>query len=67
MFQGKRIAMTIILPNAKGGIDELIRQLDSSAIHRAQWLMEELEVDLSLPKFKFDYKSSLKASLSSVS
>lgn len=51
--------MTIILPNAKGGLDEMIRQLESTSLHRAQWLMSEVEVRVEIPKFKFDYTSTL--------
>lgn len=51
--------MTIILPNAKAGLDEMIRQLESSTLHRAQWLMSEVEVRVEIPKFKFDYTSKL--------
>lgn len=51
--------MTIILPNAKGGLDEMIRQLESTTLHRAQWLMSEVEVRVEIPKFKFDYTSKL--------
>lgn len=51
--------MSIILPNAKGGLDELIRQLESSTLHRSQWLMSEVEVRVEIPKFKFDCTSTL--------
>lgn len=51
--------MTIILPDAKGGLDELIRQMESTTLHRSQWLMSEVEVHVQIPKFKFDYTSKL--------
>lgn len=58
-IQGRKFSMTIILPNTKGGLDEMIRQLESSTLHRSQWLMTEVEVRVELPKFKFDYTSKL--------
>lgn len=58
-YKGRKFSMTIILPNAKGGLDELIRQLESSTLHRAQWLMSEVEVRVEIPKFKFDFTSKL--------
>jgi len=58
-YKGRKFAMTIVLPNAKGGLDELIRELESSTLHRAQWLMSEVEVRVEIPKFKFDYTSKL--------
>lgn len=58
-YKGRKFSMTIILPNAKGGLDEMIRQLESSSLHRAQWLMSEVEVRVEIPKFKFDFTSKL--------
>lgn len=58
--------MTIILPNAKGGLDEMIRQLESTSLHRAQWLMSEVEVRVEIPKFKFDFTSTLNKVLQDV-
>lgn len=51
--------MTFILPNAKDGLDELIRQLDSITLYRSQWSMIKVKVKVKIPKFKFDYTSKL--------
>lgn len=62
-YRGKKFAMTIILPGAKGGLDELIRDLEGDGLKRLQWLMDEKEVKVTLPKFRFEYTSHLKESL----
>lgn len=58
-YKGRKFSMTIILPNAKGGLNEVIRKLESSTLPTAQWLMSEVEVFVQIPKFKFDYTSKL--------
>ncbi|XP_055905597.1 serine protease inhibitor 27A [Eupeodes corollae] len=62
-YQGKKFSMTIILPGAKGGIEELIREIEGDSLRRIQWLMTEQEVKVTLPKFKFDHTAKLKESL----
>lgn len=46
--------MFIILPNRIDGLNDLLQKLDSSTLQRVQWLMDETEVRVLLPKFKFD-------------
>lgn len=58
--------MTIVLPNAKAGLDELIRELESDSLKRLQWLMTDAIVKVSFPKFMFDYTAHLKEILESV-
>ncbi|XP_031618765.1 serine protease inhibitor 27A-like [Contarinia nasturtii] len=50
-YKGNKFAMYIVLPYKDDGLNELISKIDS--IHRAQFLMEKVEVKVSLPKFKF--------------
>lgn len=45
--------MYIVLPNKIDGLDELISRVDSSNVHRTQFLLTSEEVKVSLPKFKF--------------
>lgn len=58
-YKGQKFSMYIILPNRADGFDDLVRHLDSSLLHNAKWLMDETEVHVVLPKFKFDYSSNL--------
>lgn len=43
--------MIIILPNRRDGIDELIPRIDSALFNRYKFLMKEVDVDVSIPKF----------------
>lgn len=58
--------MTLVLPNAKAGLDELIRQLDGNILHRAHYFMDFVEVHIELPKFKFDHTAELNQVLQEV-
>lgn len=62
-YQGKKFSMTIVLPGAKGGLEELIREIEGDALRRIQWLMTEQEVKVTLPKFKFEQTTELKDTL----
>jgi len=59
-YKGGKFAMTLILPNRVGGLDEMIAKWDSSSLNRIQWLMDEVEVRVLLPKFAFDTEAHLK-------
>lgn len=62
-YKGKKFSMLVVLPNSKEGLGEFIRQMDGTTIHRAEWLMDEDEIRLVLPKFKFEYSSNLNSIL----
>lgn len=59
--------MYIVLPQKVGGLDELLGKIDSSTLHRAQYLLEEVEVKVALPKFKFSNSINLNDVLKDVS
>lgn len=58
--------MYIVLPNKVDGLDELLNKIDTSTLHRAQFLLEEIEVKVSLPKFKFTNSINLNEVLQNV-
>lgn len=43
--------MYIVLPTKVDGLEELVQRVDSSTIHRQQFLLTLEEVKVSLPKF----------------
>ncbi|CAO1344240.1 unnamed protein product [Diamesa hyperborea] len=53
-YNGRRFSMFVILPTAVGGIDELVERLEEQDINNEVWHMDEIEVQVTLPKFKFD-------------
>jgi serine protease inhibitor len=65
-YRGRKFSMIIVLPKDVNGIDTLIDQLDSTNIQRGLWYMDPVEVNIMLPKFKFDYTSQLKAPIESL-
>lgn len=54
-YKGRKFAMTVVLPNSKGGLDELIHQMDANTLHQSQYFMDEVEVRVQLPRFKFGH------------
>lgn len=67
-YKGRKFAMTLILPNKpETELDQLIQRMDTKSLSRAQYFMDELEVHVELPKFRFDHKSELNEVLQSVS
>lgn len=66
-YKGLKFAMYIILPQEVEGIDTLMTKIDSSTLHRAQYLLEEVEVKVGLPKFRFSNSINLNEILKEVS
>ncbi|XP_067621669.1 serine protease inhibitor 27A-like [Eurosta solidaginis] len=62
-YKGKKFSMFILLPNTLGNIHVLTQNLTNDQLKRMQWAMEEVKVKLTMPKFKFDFDKSLKATL----
>lgn len=58
--------MTLVLPNSVDGLDEMINKWDSSSLNRIQWLMDEVEVRVLIPKFAFDTEAHLNDNLKQV-
>jgi serpin B len=58
-YNGRRFSMFIILPNEVNGLDGVIDRLDSNSIKNEVWHMDELEVHIQMPKFKFDSSINL--------
>ena len=66
-FQGQKYAMYIVLPNQVDGLNNLLRTIDSPTLQRAKWLMDEIEVKVTLPRFKFENEVHLNEILQDVS
>lgn len=58
-YKGRKFSMFVILPNNKSRLDEFLPTIDSAVIHNMKWYMDESDVRVVLPKFKFDYSSNL--------
>lgn len=66
-YKGKKFSMLLVLPNEKVDVTQLISGFNSTALHRAEWLMDEVEVRVSIPKFKTEFKTGMKPILEEVS
>lgn len=53
-YNGRRYSMFIVLPNENQNLDTVIDKMDSNTIKNEVWHMDEVEVHLVMPKFKFD-------------
>lgn len=51
--------MFFILPNSNDGLQSLLAKLDLVTLKRELFAMEEVEVAVSIPKFKFEFQSRL--------
>lgn len=51
--------MFFVLPNSKDGLLNLLPKLSLINLKRELFAMEELEVAVSIPKFKFEFHSRL--------
>lgn len=63
-YAQSKFSMFIILP--KDNLDNLVKKLDNAVIHRDTWNLEELEVDLKLPKFQYKSGTNLQRPLETV-
>lgn len=59
--------MYIVLPNEVDGLDLLINRIKEDALAELISRMDDVEVNISLPKFDFHFETSLKPSLQKVS
>lgn len=66
-YKGKKFSMLVVLPNSKEGFNEFVRQLDGASLRREEWLMDDEEVYVAMPKFKFEHLANLKSTLEDVS
>ncbi|XP_076177429.1 uncharacterized protein LOC143151855 [Ptiloglossa arizonensis] len=62
-YDGNKFAMYFLLPRTRYGIDQLVNEINPFVLMRHVWLMQDLSVDVSIPKFKFEYTSQLEAVL----
>ncbi|XP_065165118.1 uncharacterized protein [Atheta coriaria] len=62
-FKGKKFSMIIILPNAKAGLNYLLERINVIKLQQEVNYMDKRNVDLVLPKFKFDFKARMSDTL----
>ncbi|XP_011505093.1 PREDICTED: LOW QUALITY PROTEIN: uncharacterized protein LOC105367929 [Ceratosolen solmsi marchali] len=62
-YAGHKYAMYIILPRLPGQVDDVLQRITPSSVNSYAWIMQEVPVDILIPKFKFDFTSHLENTL----
>lgn len=58
--------MYIILPNSLTGLERILNEIDPFSLGRDIWAMQELPLNIWIPKFKFEFTSHLESALREV-
>ncbi|KAK9294348.1 hypothetical protein QLX08_011018 [Tetragonisca angustula] len=58
-YNGNKFALYLLLPQTWNGIEHLINEVNPFVLTRCVWQMQDLPVDVSIPKFKFEFSSHL--------
>lgn len=66
-YNGRRYSMFIVLPNESSNVDKVIEGLSSDTIKNEVWHMDDVEVRVVMPKFKFDTSMNLNEVVKQVS
>ncbi|XP_038119402.1 serine protease inhibitor 27A [Culex quinquefasciatus] len=65
-YQGGKFAMFFILPHQNQTVDDVLGRITPQVLHQALWYMDELDVNVTIPKFKFDFSVQLSESLQKI-
>ncbi|XP_026468445.1 serine protease inhibitor 27A-like [Ctenocephalides felis] len=59
-YKGGKFSAIFILPNTmRNGLQHLQQNLNAQLLRQQLWLMDEVELNVTLPKYKFDFKAKL--------
>ncbi|KFM58370.1 putative serpin-like protein, partial [Stegodyphus mimosarum] len=59
-YKGEEIAMLILLPKSRNGLEEVENKLSSNFIQDFKQNMRKMKIELALPKFRLEYSKSMK-------
>lgn len=62
-YDGHKFAMYLLLPRLKDGVDKIIKNINQFILTRDLWQMQDLPVDVIIPKFKFEYTNHFESIL----
>ncbi|XP_055527137.1 serine protease inhibitor 2-like [Wyeomyia smithii] len=65
-YQGEKFAMYFILPHQDSSINDVLSRINSTSLHQAIWYMDETEVNVTIPKFKFEFSGELSQPLQDI-
>ncbi|XP_044764996.1 uncharacterized protein LOC123321453 [Coccinella septempunctata] len=58
-YKGSKYAMFLVLPNSKGGLNTLLKNINLDTLKQNLYYMDYVPVDVTLPKLNFDFKVKL--------
>ncbi|XP_031847109.2 uncharacterized protein LOC116433298 [Nomia melanderi] len=62
-YDGNKFSLYLILPQTQDGIGQVAENINQYVLTRHMWLMQDLLVDVMIPKFKFQYTTHLEPAL----
>ncbi|XP_029156604.1 uncharacterized protein LOC114929280 isoform X2 [Nylanderia fulva] len=62
-YDGSKFAMYIVLPHTLTGVNHIVNQINSYILASDMWNMQELPLNVWIPKFKFEFTSHLEHTL----
>ncbi|XP_014481109.1 PREDICTED: uncharacterized protein LOC106747753 [Dinoponera quadriceps] len=62
-YDGSKFAMYILLPHTLTGVDHVLDEIDPFTLGREMWAMQDLPLNIWIPKFKFEFTSHLERTL----
>ncbi|XP_072395805.1 serine protease inhibitor 27A-like [Diabrotica undecimpunctata] len=62
-YKGGRYSMFIVLPNSKGGLPSLIKQININNLKSLLYLMDQRLINVKIPKFRFDFQARFSRTL----
>uniref|UniRef100_A0A2M4AG12 Putative serine proteinase inhibitor n=1 Tax=Anopheles triannulatus TaxID=58253 RepID=A0A2M4AG12_9DIPT len=58
-YRGNKLGMYIILPRQGNTVQQVIDRANGDVLHQALWVMDESEVNVTIPKFKIEFSEQL--------
>lgn len=65
-YRGGKFAMYFLLPHQGKTVEDVLDKIDPTTLHQALWYMDETEVNVTIPKFKFDFSEELNQPLKDI-
>lgn len=65
-YQGGKFSMYFMLPHQGQSVDDVLSRITPQALHQALWYMDESDVNVTIPKFRFDFSEELNQPLQDI-
>lgn len=65
-YQGGKFAMYFMLPHQGQSVNDVLNRVTPQSLHQALWYMDESDVNVTIPKFRFDFSEELNKPLQDI-